>query len=673
MFLKPVPIKIFNFSCILVIFLLIFSTGCNVTTTATPIAGHWYVSPDGDDNNQCHTALAPCKTIAAALDKASEGDTIYLAEGTYPEALSVTKSVTITGELAASDAIIDGTGKGKSVVNVNCFACFIHVTFAHLIIQNGKANTGGGMTIVNAEVLLQSVIVRNNEATQAGGGVNILNGATLKIVNSSIEDNEAKGITEYSGGAGIYNLGILFMTNVSVEGNSAHDLGGGLNNQGAADLTTVTFTGNETHGGTGGGGIYNAGTLSMNSCVFQDNLTDENNIGDGGAILNAGTAVINGLEAYSNTAGGFGGAVANEKTGVLTLNDATLSGNSADMGGGIVNDGGQATLGGVLIYDNTAKYSGGGIINTNHATMNIFNATLSENTAGDLGGGIANGGASANMFAVNVTIASNSAENSFSHDSSPGSGIHFLGGLTNFVNVLLAYNTGRNCGGADIDGGMNLSSDSSCQFSGYANIYNIDPLLDPLADNGGSTMTRALQIGSPAIDTGTEWLAPHVDQRGVERPIDGNLDGIQRTDIGAFEFAYQTMSAQVTIPPVTPTLWPILFTPSEKIRCRTGPGDVYPTLITLPAGEPAQVEGRSEDFGWFLVNLDGINGCWVFSDFGSLNGDPAWLAVVEAPPTPTYVFSTPTFTPQPYCSSFTTLETCNGHGCKWLDGGCHNP
>ena len=61
------------------------------------------------------------------------------------------------------------------------------------------------------------------------------------------------------------------------------------------------------------------------------------------------------------------------------------------------------------------------------------------------------------------------------------------------------------------------------------NLINTDPLLGPLADNGGPTQTMALLPGSPAINAGVAVPGVTTDQRGVTRP-QGNA-----TDIGAFE------------------------------------------------------------------------------------------------------------------------------------------
>jgi hypothetical protein len=66
-----------------------------------------------------------------------------------------------------------------------------------------------------------------------------------------------------------------------------------------------------------------------------------------------------------------------------------------------------------------------------------------------------------------------------------------------------------------------------------------DPGLGPLADNGGPTLTHALEAGSPAIDAGDpDFVAPpDFDQRGVgfDRVRDGDGGNGAQIDIGAFE------------------------------------------------------------------------------------------------------------------------------------------
>jgi hypothetical protein len=91
-----------------------------------------------------------------------------------------------------------------------------------------------------------------------------------------------------------------------------------------------------------------------------------------------------------------------------------------------------------------------------------------------------------------------------------------------------------NQGGAVISDGYNLSNDSCGGFlTGPGDQTNIEPMLGPLQDNGGPTLTHALLPGSPAINAGDPNFTPppSYDQRGpgFDRVVNG------RIDIGSFE------------------------------------------------------------------------------------------------------------------------------------------
>ncbi len=113
------------------------------------------------------------------------------------------------------------------------------------------------------------------------------------------------------------------------------------------------------------------------------------------------------------------------------------------------------------------------------------------------------------------------------------SGTAAFGGVTGgtFVNTLLATNSPASSNRiAIIDLGHNLSSDNSYAFTNTGSLSNTDPMLAPMANNGGSTLTMALLPGSPAIDAADATAAPSADQRGITRPIG------PAPDIGAFEY-----------------------------------------------------------------------------------------------------------------------------------------
>jgi hypothetical protein len=106
----------------------------------------------------------------------------------------------------------------------------------------------------------------------------------------------------------------------------------------------------------------------------------------------------------------------------------------------------------------------------------------------------------------------------------------------------------NDCFGTFTSDGYNFISDDTCFASPSTGdqigtvSMPIDPLLGPLAFNGGPTQTRALAPLSPAVDggnpggcrDGTGTLLP-VCQRGLPRTVDGNGDGTAVCDIGAFE------------------------------------------------------------------------------------------------------------------------------------------
>ena len=200
---------------------------------------------------------------------------------------------------------------------------------------------------------------------------------------------------------------------------------------------------------------------------------------------------------------------------------------------------------------------GGAIFNRGFGSLSVQNSTLSANTATISGGGLANFGSASllndtvylNDAPVGAGIVSNS------DGSSPLARVALLntivaGGTSGFDLV----------GDTFVDAGHNLIEDlgvvtvidstsapSSFADPTHANILGQNPQLDVLQDNGGPTFTHALLFGSLARDAGDNAGTTVGDQRGFTRIFDGDGNGIATVDIGAFESGFIINSFSDTI------------------------------------------------------------------------------------------------------------------------------
>jgi len=262
----------------------------------------------------------------------------------------------------------------------------------------------------------------------------------------------------------------------------------------AVTITGVTIRDGNVSDDTGGG-ILNAGTLTLDNCIISDNTAP--NVG--GIIISAGgTLTLANCTVSGNTATNNTGGIGNE--GILTLNNSTVSGNTATNNIGGIGNIGTLTLDNSTVSGNTASGNGGGIGNYG-GMVNISNSTLSGNTAGSGGGGIYNSG-----------------------------------GTVNIKNTILAGNTPNNCVGGMTSQGYNLESGTDCGFAGTGDLQGAAANLGPLTDNGGPTWTHALLSGSPAIghipyETNGCGTTYTTDQRGYSRPCPAEGS----CDIGAYE------------------------------------------------------------------------------------------------------------------------------------------
>jgi hypothetical protein len=257
--------------------------------------------------------------------------------------------------------------------------------------------------------------------------------------------------------------------------------------------------------GTGIGGTVFSINLGVTATI--QNLTIRNGVGPGfeaGGIQNEGTVSVNNSTLSGNSASAYAGGIRNN--GTITISNSTLSGNSSGDGGGIYNGDGTTTISNSTLSGNSASSEGGGLFNNpaaNTAVTTISFSTLSGNSAGYAGGGIYN-----------------------------------AGGPTTIKNAIVANSSGGDCYGPLAALGTNLDTDGNCGTTNFTQVTSAQLNLGPLALNPpGTTDTLALLAGSVAIDAATDCTDVSgnpvtTDQRGVARPDAGE----SACDIGAFEF-----------------------------------------------------------------------------------------------------------------------------------------
>ena len=338
--------------------------------------------------------------------------------------------------------------------------------------------------------------------------------------------------------------------------------------------------------------------------------------GNGAMIARDGNAPAFGLMAVSGDltlqsvtvsggSSGSGGGIYN--TGILSIKDSTISGNTAlGSGGAVYNYGGILTIENSTISDNTANSSGGGVSNTPFfygsgvsGILTITNSTVSGNRA-DWGGGVDNfqychlnhchaGALTLNrsLVAGNLATVGPEIENAVRIGPASPKPLHNV--TANNFNLFGADSnagvTGFTPGPTDVVPGVPLAH-----------------ILGPLADNGGPTPTHALVAGSPAIDAGDPGGCRNnlkrllvADQRGFARHVDGNNDGIVRCDIGAFEYGAEFVPVPPPPPPSQPPLTigatthatgeaGVSFTSDLMISGGVAPYIVSITKGALPAG-----------------------------------------------------------------------------------------
>ncbi len=300
-------------------------------------------------------------------------------------------------------------------------------------------------------------------------------GQTITLTGTQLELNgktgtvtitgPAAGVTVSGGGRSrVFQIdagATAFFSGLTITGGSITGNGGGLLNNGTATLTNCTVTGNSAT--SLGGGVENGGTITLTNCTISGNsafLGGGMDTGGGKAVLT--NCTISGNRA-TRDAGGF-----STFRGTTTLTNCTISGNSASRNaGGIRKYYGTLTMTGCTISGNTAGGDGGALKvfdgqfgYDNASVTTLTGCTISGNTAKNKGGGVYTVRAGLQFF-TDCTISGNSAR--------------FGGGVYNFSRMSLT-NCSVSGNSAGADGGSifnrRLINLTTCTISGNTAVNN---------------------------------------------------------------------------------------------------------------------------------------------------------------------------------------------------------
>jgi hypothetical protein len=283
------------------------------------------------------------------------------------------------------------------------------------------------------------------------------------------------------------------------------------------------YSTNETGAAHGGALCHDVGNVSIYGTLFRENAA-------------VGGEGFTAKDVFTTSGTATGGAVFSA-SGMMRFENSALVSNRAV--GGI-------DTGGAPWTTQAGDGAGGAIHNELSRTeLTLINCTAADNSAnggkglrgvqvGPLGGSAYGGAIFGNASLLNVTLSSNSVQlgdgaSSPFHATPQSGGSSIYGDAILINSILVCAADQTNVLGTIFDDGHNICSDSSANFTSTSSRNSTDPLLAPLADNGGSTLTLALLPGSPAVDAGDDSVCPPTDQRGARRP-----EGF-RCDIGSFE------------------------------------------------------------------------------------------------------------------------------------------
>ncbi len=399
-----------------------------------------------------------------------------------------------------------------------------------------------------------------------------LNNVTLKNGRTTANNSSGGAIRTESAFSGPVTINNSVLTGNSTTG--IYSGGGAVYGLGAAlTISRSTLNGNSTSGNSAVGGAVVGRTITIRESTFSGNSTS-GNFSSGGAIFaNFQTLVVSQSTFSGNSVSGLssGGAIALQQSGILVLSQSTLTQNSAPFGdgGAIVTSTAAVTIRNSIVAGNTSNASpSSSDIRMNSSTAPVITNSLIGRSDGTT---------------LTPTVG-----------TTPDANGNFIGGIT--------------------DG------------------TKINPLLAPLANNGGPTLTHALQTGSLARNNGSNASAVDVTNGNVALTTDQRGSGFARitagtVDMGAVESTVLKGTTGADAFVLTYSSTTTSGTVAITVSTNGGPvTNVGTFLMTVPIA----LDGLGGTDSVRIVGTSGADNMLVTSTGLTVNGSSLILTSIES-------------------------------------------
>jgi len=475
----------------------------------------WYVDANIKTPGNGSSWVAAFKNLQPAIDGASAGDTIRVAQGYY---------LPTTARLAAdprtkSFILKDGVQiMGGFLAGTHTREPKLYPTILSGDLDMNDINKDGNF--INETWESEA----GENAYSVVFGENLSNSTILDgfIITGGFADNPDNDV--YKQGGGVYvEGGAPILKNLLVSGNTAlyfRHRGGGiwLGNNSLATIEDSIISGNFGYSG-GGIGIYTNSDVTIRNSVIRDNYA--RTLGGGIFLWNASLNLEN-VKVLRNTGRDVGGLDAFQSP-LITMKDVEFSDN---IGGGISISNGSGMQDSNFFITNgkfTGNYgfgSGGGAIHLSYVDAVITNVLFSGNYA--FGGGGAISQNDGTMVATNATIAGN-------YSSKEGDAASLWGYKSVTFNNSIIWDN-------DIDLVFNDGINPTYNNCYKDELGNSNPgFVDPLSKENAPTIAGDYHLTASAIpqilNAGNNSYLP----AGVTTDLDGNPRFNGLVDLGPYE------------------------------------------------------------------------------------------------------------------------------------------